>query len=189
MRDLLSIIILANALVIFLNLFSLQLAQAAATFTIVNLDGAGEGFNEATPAAPVGGKYRDVHLGQQRLNAFQHAANIWGGLINSPVNIRVRASFDPLVPCSPKQGGVLGAAGPNTVHRALRRRLRWLTPGTWQALANSRFGGDLSADNDIQAFFSSIIGTPGSSAKQRLVFWARWQSAGRSIRFRYRAAP
>ena len=55
MRDLLSIIILANALVIFLNLFSLQLAQAAATFTIVNLDGAGEGFNEATPAAPVGG--------------------------------------------------------------------------------------------------------------------------------------
>ena len=78
MRHLL-LIILANALAIFLTLVSPQLARAAATFTIVNLDSAGEGFNELTSAAPVGGN-SGTTLGQQRLNAFQHAANIWGGL-------------------------------------------------------------------------------------------------------------
>ena len=156
MRHLLSII-LANALVIFLTFVSPQLARAAATFTIVNLDSAGEGFNELTPAAPVGGN-SGTTLGQQRLNAFQHAANIWGGLINSPVNIRVEASFDPLF-CS-ASGAVLGSAGPNTVHRDFAGAA---VSNTWyvQALANSLFGGDLSGSNDIGASFSSIIGTAG----------------------------
>ena len=59
----------------------------AATITIINLDGAGEGFNDPTPATPVGGN-PGTTIGQQRLNVFQEAANIWGGLLPSAVEIR-----------------------------------------------------------------------------------------------------
>ena len=51
-------------------------AQAAATITIVNGDPAGVGFNDPTAVAPVGGN-AGATLGQQRLNAFQAAANRW----------------------------------------------------------------------------------------------------------------
>ena len=48
-----------------------------ATITIVNKDPVGVGFNDPTPAAPVGGN-AGTTLGQQRLNVFQAAAAIWG---------------------------------------------------------------------------------------------------------------
>ncbi len=49
-------------------------ANAAATIVIVNGDPAGVGFNDPTGTAPVGGN-TGTTLGQQRLNAFQAAAN------------------------------------------------------------------------------------------------------------------
>src|SRR5215510_251470 len=70
-------------------------AFAAATIIVVNVDGAGEGFNDPTPAAPVGGN-TGTTKGAQRLIAFQYAANIWGATLDSPVTIVVRAAFDPL---------------------------------------------------------------------------------------------
>src|SRR5262245_19160713 len=79
-------------------------AHAAATIVVVNNDGPGEGFNDPTPAAPVGGN-TGTTLGAQRLIAFQHAANLWGATLDSPVTIIVRAAFDPLGP------GSLGSAG------------------------------------------------------------------------------
>ena len=45
----------------------------AATIIIENNDGPGEGFNDPTPAAPVGGNL-GATLGTQRLIAFAHAA-------------------------------------------------------------------------------------------------------------------
>jgi hypothetical protein len=155
MRDLLSII-LVNALIVLANLASPLSARAAATFTIINLDSAGEGFNDPTPVAPVGGN-AGTTLGQQRLNAFQHAANIWGNLIESPVVIRIQARFDPLF-CN-ANSAVLGQAGPITSHRNFAGAP---VPNTWyvQALANSLFGGDLApGSNDIQAQFNSAVGT------------------------------
>ena len=86
-----------------------SLPAEAATIVIVNNDGAGEGFNDPTPAAPVGGN-PGTTIGQQRLNVFQHAADIWGGLLPSDVTIRVRATFDALS-CD-ATGAVLGARGP-----------------------------------------------------------------------------
>ena len=83
-------------------------ALAAATIVIINSDGPGEGFNDPTPAAPVGGN-AGTTLGQQRLNAFQHAASIWGATLTSSVTIEVDAAFDPLT-CT-ATGAVLGAAG------------------------------------------------------------------------------
>jgi hypothetical protein len=71
------------------------LAQASATFTLNNLDDPGEGFNDPTPAAPVGGN-DGTTLGQQRENAFLEATRIWGQLIDSAVPIVIDASFAPL---------------------------------------------------------------------------------------------
>src|SRR5687767_11904432 len=113
-------------------------AFASATIVIVNLDGPGEGFNDPTPAAPVGGN-PGTTLGQQRLIAFQHAAEIWGSTLDSNVEIRIQAAFNPLGP------GVLGSAGATAVFRDFAGV--GLFPGaefpaTWYgfALANKRAG-------------------------------------------------
>ena len=139
---------------------ALLLAPAAsrAGFVIVNLDGAGEGFNDPTPVAPVGGN-PGTTVGQQRLNVFVKAGQIWDAILGSPVTIRVQASFDPL-PCT-ATSGVLGGAGPNVVDSDF--------PGatfatTWYnaAEANRLAGIDLDpADDDIGAQFQSNVGTAG----------------------------
>lgn len=131
-----------------------QIAQAA-TILVINNDGAGEGFNDPTPASPVGGN-TGTTIGAQRLIAFQRAAEIWGARLSSSVTIRVRAQFDPQS-CN-ASGAVLGAAGPLTAHRDFTGAP---VSGTWYpaALANARAGSDLSANDDINATFNSTIGT------------------------------
>jgi hypothetical protein len=128
----------------------------AATIQIVNLDGPGEGFNDPTPAAPVGGN-PGTTIGAQRLYVFQHAADIWGGLLPSTVPILVNARFDPQT-CD-ATSGVLGGARPLTTHRDFPNAPH---PGTWyhQALANKLAGFDLSATNDIEITFNADIGKP-----------------------------
>src|SRR2546421_7270634 len=85
----------------------------AATITIVNLDGPGEGFNDPTPAAPVGGN-PGTTIGAQRLYVFQYAANIWGRILPSAVEIKVDSNFDPLT-CD-SVSAVLGSAGPTNTY-------------------------------------------------------------------------
>src|ERR1043166_7514163 len=82
----------------------------AATVAVVNLDGPDQGFNDPSPRAPIGGN-TGTKLGQERLNALQFAADIWGANLNSAVEIRVGANFEPL-PCN-STSAVLGEAGPN----------------------------------------------------------------------------
>ncbi|HEY7495639.1 MAG TPA: hypothetical protein VIH59_31615 [Candidatus Tectomicrobia bacterium] len=128
----------------------------AATITVVNNDSAGEGFNDSTPVAPVGGN-PGATRGAQRLNAFQHAANIWAGLLASTVTIRVSARFDPL-PCA-ATSAVLGSAGPTS---AVRDFSEALVASTWYpaALANALRGSDFNTSlDDINATFNSAIGT------------------------------
>ena len=67
-------------------------AFAKANLIIINTDSPGRGLNDPTPVAPVG-LNTGTTLGQQRLIAFQTAANIWGNLLNSNVDIRINASF------------------------------------------------------------------------------------------------
>jgi len=149
----------ARCLALFAGL-ALLLAPVAsrAGFVIVNLDGAGEGFNDPTPVAPVGGN-TGTTVGQQRLNVFVKAGQIWDAILGSPVTIRVQASFDPL-PCTPTSG-VLGGAGPNVVDSDFLNAPFTLT---WYnaAQANRLAGSDLDpADDDIGAQFQSNIGTAG----------------------------
>jgi hypothetical protein len=134
----------------------------AAQIIIVNTNAPGVGFNEATPAVPVGGN-TGTTIGQQRLNAFQYAADVWGSILNSPVPIYIQSSFTPLA-CT-ATAATLGSAGalqvfgnfPNTE-----------LLNTWYhvALANKLAGADLapgangtSAD-DIVARFNSNLGQP-----------------------------
>ena len=91
----------------------------AATIIIVNNDAAGEGFNDPTPRAPVGGN-PGTTLGDQRLYVFQYAANIWGSILPSNVTIVVRAQFAAQT-CT-ATSAVLGSAGADHHPSRLRRR-------------------------------------------------------------------
>lgn len=133
---------------VFVALSSGNTFAGPAQIVIVNLNAPGVGFNDPTPAAPVGGN-TGTTLGQQRLIAFQHAANIWGARLDSDVPIRIRAQFVAL------GAGVLGSAGPVSVARDFANAP---LPGTWYhiALANKLAGVDLiPASDDINANFST----------------------------------
>lgn len=67
---------------------------AKASFVLNPTDAAGVGFNDPTPAAPVGGN-GGTTLGQQRLNAIRYALYLWGNTVDSPVPIVVDVSFAP----------------------------------------------------------------------------------------------
>lgn len=113
-----------------------SLASAQGHIRIFNNNVPGVGFNDPTPAAPVGGN-PGTTLGQQRVNVFLHAAEIWERKLNPRTDIDVVAQFTPLGP------NVLGSAGAIQVFRDF--------PGaelanTWYpvALANHMAGTDLA---------------------------------------------
>jgi hypothetical protein len=133
-------------------------ASGAATIVIQNADAAGVGFNDPTPVAPIGGN-PGTTLGQQRLNAFQTAANIWGATLTSNVPITVRANWISL-PCT-SNSAVLGQAGARSI---------WSNfPGApftntlyGDALANALTGSDLDPSNaEINASFNINLGNTG----------------------------
>lgn len=139
-------------------LFGRSAAQGA-TFVIVNNDSAGVGFNDAAPRTPVGGN-SGTTLGQQRLNAFQFAANIWGAVLQSNVPIRVGSTFAPdtPLPCQASRA-MLGEAGPTTAFSDFQGAPM---AHTWYpaALANSLAGKALSpTGDDINAQFNNLIDT------------------------------
>ena len=149
----------------------------AAVITVINNDGPGEGFNDATPVAPIGGNL-GVTLGAQRLIAFQHAADVWGALLFSAVTIRVNATFDPLA-CN-ASSAILGSAGPNTAFRDFSGAP---LGSTWypSPLANALHGTDLDGAADINAQFNSAIGT--TCAFPRSWYYGLDGNAGANIDF------
>jgi hypothetical protein len=131
-------------------------AQAAATITIVNMNAPGVGFNDPTPATPVGGN-AGTTLGEQRLIAFQYAASLWGATLTSNVPIRVGASFVPLT-CT-ATGAVLGSAGAYEIFSDFPNAPK---ANTWYpgALAAKLANADQSdpANPHIVARFNSRLG-------------------------------
>lgn len=133
-------------------------AQAAATIIINNINAAGVGFNDPTPVAPIGGN-TGTTLGQQRLNAFTYAANLWGATLNSSVPILINAQFTPLT-CT-ATSATLGSAGATSV---FRDNPAFAKAGTWYsyALANKIAGADLGGGAaQINARFNSNLGLTG----------------------------
>ncbi len=141
----------------------------SSSITIVNGDGAGEGFNDTTSASPEGGNTGTTR-GAQRLNLFNHAASIWAGFLDSEVPIRINAKFDPLAPCS-SSGGVLGAAGPNSAIKLTGSGLPFNNTFYVAALANKFLGSDADAANeDIVATFNSSVDTGCLGAGSRFYY-------------------
>ena len=99
----------------------------SATIVIINNNAAGVGFNDPTPAAPVGGN-PGTTVGQQRLFVFQYAANIWGALLPSTVQIDVVAQFTGLT-CT-ATSAVLGSAGPASIGPCAPWRTRMVVSRT-----------------------------------------------------------
>ena len=154
-------IVTTTVLVVAAALATPSSVAASARIVVINGDGVGEGFNDPTPAAPVG-RNTGATKGQQRLIAFQHAATLWGITLDSNVEIRVLAQFSPLGP------NVLGSAGTTAVFSDFPGVVPGFPGaafgGTWyhSALADKRAGVDLlplfggsPADPDIVANFSS----------------------------------
>jgi len=134
-------------------LLTVSTAAWSADVVLVNLDPPGVGLNDPTPATPVGGN-PGTTIGEQRVNVYNKATELWGAELDSPVPIFVGATFQPL-PCAPT-GGVLGAAGPTYVFRDFQGAIR---PATWyvSAQADALFGAQLVNDIDIISFFNSDI--------------------------------
>src|SRR5882672_5452285 len=118
--------------------FASAAAFGAATIVILNNDGAGVGFNDPTTVAPVGGN-PGTTLGQQRLNAFQAAANKWGATLTAVPTIRVLASWEALT-CT-ASSAVLGSAGATEVFRDFAGSTH---PAAWfgKAETSALFGAD-----------------------------------------------
>lgn len=144
------------ALALALAIGAVTSAHAAANIVIVNLNDPGVGFNDPTPATPVGGN-PGTTLGQQRLYAFQNAASIWGATLDSKVTIRIGASFVPLS-CT-ASSAVLGSAGANEIWSDFPNAPR---ANTWypSALASKLAGEDVATPGQphIIARFNSRLG-------------------------------
>lgn len=144
------------ALALALAVGAVTSAHAAANIVIVNLNDPGVGFNDPTPATPVGGN-PGTTLGQQRLYAFQRAADLWGSTLTSNVTIRIGASFVPLS-CT-ASSAVLGSAGANEIWSDFPNAPR---ANTWypSALASKLAGEDVATPGQphIIARFNSRLG-------------------------------
>ncbi|PWT93975.1 MAG: peptidase, partial [Blastocatellia bacterium] len=149
-------------LLLFLLLFACgSRAIASVTIQIQNVDPAGSGFNDPTAVSPVGGNSGQT-LGDQRLIAFQFAANVWGATLNSNVPIVIRAQWDLTGPgtCTPT-AGTLGSAGTNGIQMNFANAP---FQNTWYstALANALSGSDQNGSAaEINAHFNPNLGTPG----------------------------
>lgn len=133
-------------------------AFASANIVVSNTDDPGEGFNDTTPASPVGGN-TGTTVGQQRLIAFQYAASIWGATLTSGPTITINASWSSLTCTS--NSGTLGSAG-NT--GSIWRDFAGSIPGHWygNALTNALRNVDSNGVGpEISAQFNSRIGQSG----------------------------
>lgn len=136
---------------------TLSAPASAATFKVVAADLAGDGFNDLTPRAPVGGN-PGTTLGAQRLNVVRYAASLWGVLLHSDVTIRLGVDF-ALFDASDCQSAsaLLGYAGPAAAFANFAGAPR---PDTMypSALADSLAGTDLNPGGvDISAVLNQSI--------------------------------
>ena len=134
-------------------------AWAQATI-VVNFTNTGTvGYNDPTPALPVGGN-PGTTLGEQRRLATQHAANLWAATLTSSATIRINAQFTTQA-CT-ETSATLGSAGPIGIFRNFPEAT---FQDTWypSALRNKLAGNEASATAaaQLQINFNVNLGTPG----------------------------
>ncbi|REJ85874.1 MAG: hypothetical protein DWQ30_01585 [Acidobacteria bacterium] len=127
---------------------------SAAEIVLAVEDMPGEGFNDPTPRSPVPGN-PGTTLGQQRLIAFQIAADIWGSVIDSDETIVISVSM-PELDCD-ANSALLGSAGPESVFGNFPNAPLF---NTWYtgALADTLAADDLDPGSpDIVAEFNDAL--------------------------------
>lgn len=141
-------------------------STSAATLVLNNVDAPGVGFNDPTPATPVGGNMGTT-VGQQRLIAYSKALELWGKTLKSDARIVVRGSFARLN-CT-AAGGTLAQAGAVQIFSDFPGAP---LAGHWYgaALASTIAGQDLSPgpddvdangiNDEIVANFNGDVGKP-----------------------------
>ncbi len=130
----------------------------AADIRIVVLDPSGHGFNDTTPATPVGGN-TGTTVGEQRLKVFEEAARVWGQVLPGTTPIRVEASFAALQ-CS-ETSAVVGQAYALNAYSGFPGAP---LPGTYyvKALADQLRGHEIDpGTNAIHAEFNGSLGQSG----------------------------
>ena len=134
-------------------------SHAALRIMIANANAPGVGFNDPTPATPVGGN-TGTTVGQQRLIAFTYAANLWGQSLTSNVPVVINAQFSALTCTS--TSATLGSAGATSIFRDFAGAPK---SGTWYsyALANKISGKYLGTSRaaQINANFNVNLGNTG----------------------------
>lgn len=150
----------ALLLTLMVGLFASSSAFATATIVIQNNDAAGVGFNDPTVVAPVGNN-AGTTVGQQRLNAFQFAAAIWGATLVSGPTITISASWPSTGLTCSASSGVLGSAGTTSLRGNFTNAV---ILNAWYgiALANALAGSDLNGPTaEINAQFNPNVGIGG----------------------------
>jgi hypothetical protein len=143
--------------------FACCLPSHAAKLELVNVDPPGVGFNDPTPATPVGGN-AGTTVGEQRLVAYRKALELWGKVLRSDITVYVQGSFAGLT-CD-ASGGVLAQAGATAIFSDFPGAP---LAGHWyhSALADAISGTDLvlvedgiDGYPDIVANFNGNVGQP-----------------------------
>jgi hypothetical protein len=145
-------LLLAVTLLLSLNAFG------KGRIVIVNGDRGNTGFNDPTPADPIGGN-EGTTLGQQRLNVFERAAAKWSALIDTDFNIVAQATFSPIGTCTATEA-TLGQAAPFTWQRDFTNAPH---ARTWYpiALANQLSGHDINGSGpEIFTQFNGAVDSP-----------------------------
>jgi len=157
---------------------------SAATVILLNGDPPGAGLNDPTPATPVGGN-PGTTLGQQRIYAYLFAADIFGQLLDSDIDIRIYASFANLG-CTPTSG-TLGSAGSWYIFRDFPNAP---VAETWfhSSLAEAIAVEDLSAPLfqgflDVFSQFNARIGTDPNCLTGRNWYYGVDHDAGSDFDF------
>ena len=130
---------------------------AGTVMLILNQDGPNEGLNDPASASPIGGN-QGTTLGEQRLNAIQHAADIIGQTIHSDIPIEISVNFDNLGGSA--SAGRAASGGPAGVFESFSGAP---IPATWYpaALANKLGDQDFSPSApEIQLTINSSIDGP-----------------------------
>lgn len=140
----------------------------AGEIKIVNLDaGTHQGLDDATPATPVGGNPGTTR-GQQALNVFKFAGDLWGAVLQSNVPVINTVTFTPLS-CD-ATSGVLGSSGTNYIFSFNAPAPAGALLDTWyhSALTDALSGADAAVENDlppdtpdIVSNFNSKLGSTG----------------------------
>jgi len=145
------------------GLIGIAVTATAAEVRLNNRDaGTGQGLDDPTPAAAVGGNPGRTR-GEQARIVFEYAASIWGAVLKSRVPIDIDASFKRLA-CTARSG-LLGSAGTTDAvfFRPGKAPLGARSNTLYHlALANALAGADIRPGQaDVNANFNGAIGTPG----------------------------